>query len=106
VVDYVACSLEERGYARLLERLFTEARISRPARVALQGGFEKWGVEARTASLDGRRLLYVVNYNAAPARLKVEAAGVTGLRDLRAEKTVRGTEIDVAGRQTEIYELH
>ena len=104
-IDYAACSLEDRGYSRLLDKLFAEAGVDRQVRVLAPANGPKYGVEARTATLGGRRLLYVTNYNAQPEQLRVEAPQLTGLTELRGGKTIHGTQINLPPRQTEIYEL-
>ncbi|HEX8985365.1 MAG TPA: beta-galactosidase, partial [Bryobacteraceae bacterium] len=65
---YSAAALDEPGYARLLESLFTEAGVHRPVRVRSLDG----PVEARFVAAGNRKLLYVVNWNERPARLRVE----------------------------------
>jgi beta-galactosidase GanA len=104
-IDYSACSLEEQSYARLLDTLFTAAGVERKGRVVALDGADKWRVEARFAQLGPRRLLYVSNFNPRPIRLRVEAAGVAGLEDLREGRSTRGPEIEVPARQTGVYEI-
>ena len=92
VIYYSGSLLEERSYARLLEALFREAGVTRPVRMRMVGGGDAWNIEARFAPLGSRKLLYVVNYNAAPARLGVDAAPgrVSHLLDLRDGIEIRG----------------
>ena len=103
-IDYAACSLEERSYARLLDGLFEEAGVSRPVRVASPGG-STWRVEARSVRMGSRQLLYVANFNAQPVRLRVAGGTPAGMRELRDGATVRGDDVTVPARQTVIYEL-
>ena len=104
-IDYSACSLEERSYARLLETLFTEAGVDRAARVVALDGAGKGRVEARFARLGPRRLVYVINFNTRPVRLRLEAGAVSALEELRDGRVTRGGEIEVPARQTGIYEI-
>jgi beta-galactosidase GanA len=104
-INYAACSLEERSYARLLDTLFTEAGVDRAAGVAALDGADKWRVEARFARLGPRRLVYVANFNPRPVRLRVEAGTVAGLEELRDGRATSGAEIEVPARQTGIYEI-
>ena len=66
-----------------------------------------WNIESRFAQLGSRKLLYVVNYNPAPARLGVDAATgrVNRLLDLRDGIEIRGAEVTVPAHQTAIYEM-
>lgn len=103
-VHYSASSLEARGYARLLDVLFTEAKVNRPVRA--RGG-SKWQIEARFARLGTRRLFYITNFNSKPAALTVDtgAAPIRSLHELRDDRVVAGSQVTVPGRQTVIYEL-
>ncbi len=106
VIYFSGCFLEEQSYARLLDRLFNEAGVQRPVRLQMAGGGGLGNIEARFAPLGSRRLLYVVNYNSTPARLRVTAAaGVNRLLDLRGNKEIAGAEIDIAAHETAIYEM-
>lgn len=102
-VWYSGASLEARGYARLLDRLFDDAGIHRPVRVRSETP-GRWRIEARLAA-GPRKLLYVVNHENAPVRLRLEApAGwYTEIHDLRARR--EASEIAVPARQTGIYEF-
>jgi hypothetical protein len=99
-IDYAACSLEQQGYARLLDALFDEAGLARPVRVV-----PNRIVEARFARLGDRRLLYVANLSARPVRLKVGTGSINVLEELRDQRSIRGSEIELPGRQTGIYEI-
>ncbi|MFN7994315.1 MAG: beta-galactosidase [Bryobacteraceae bacterium] len=105
-IYYSGSELEEHSYARLLESLFHEAGVARPVRVRRMERDSR-NIEARFAPLGSRKLLYVVNYNSEPARLKVDI--VTGsiryLLELREGKEIRGAEIEVPANQTAIYEI-
>jgi len=107
IIYYSGSLLEERSYARLLEAIFREAGITRPVRMRRVGGGDGHNIEARFASLGSRKLLYVVNYNPAPARLGVDAGPgrVSRLLDLRDGNEIRGAEITVPAHQTAIYEM-
>jgi beta-galactosidase GanA len=106
-VYYAACSLERRGYARWLDAVFDEAGVRRPVRVRSLDAEGRWKIEARFAQSGGRKLLYVVNFNAAPAHLRVEASSgfFHSLRDLRESREIRGREVTLPQGQTGIYEL-
>jgi beta-galactosidase len=106
-VVYSGASLEPRGYARLIDRLMTEAGVSRPVRVQSVEG-NTWQVEARFAKTGSRELLYVVNFSAHPARLRIVPGNgkVAGVRELRGLENTQGDNITVPARQTVIYELH
>lgn len=103
-VYYSATALEPSGYTRLLDTLFADAGLDRPVRVRPA---DTGRVEARATKLGGRRLLYVVNGAAQPARLTVESKAwpFRGLRELRDGVETTGGEITVPPRQTGLYEL-
>jgi beta-galactosidase GanA len=107
VVVYAACSLEGRSYSRLLDALFGEADLQRPLRLRAAVGGGTWKIEARFARAGSRRLLYVVNFNSEPMALRVDtgAEPFEFLRELRDNKVIRGNQITVPGRQSDIYEL-
>ena len=107
VIYYSGSLLEERSYARLLEALFREAGVTRPVRLRMAGGGDPWNIEARFAPLGNRKLLYVVNYNPAPARLGLDAVPdrVSHLLDLRDGNEIRGAEITVPAHQTDAVTL-
>ncbi|MGH9338894.1 MAG: beta-galactosidase [Acidobacteriota bacterium] len=106
-VYVAASSFEGRSYARLLDALFEEARVTRPVRVRASEGTDKWKVEARFAQVGSRRLLYIVNFRNEPTRLRVEAP--TGffstLHDLRQGREITGGDITLPAHQTAIYEM-
>jgi beta-galactosidase GanA len=105
-VYYSGASLRDLGYAKLLDNLFDEAGVSRPVRVRRLDGHEKGHVEARLAMFQGKTLLYIANFESAPARLEIEAQRpVTGLKELRENRSIQGRELTVPARQTCIYEL-
>jgi hypothetical protein len=103
-VNYIASSLEPLGYARLLDVLFTQAKVNRPVRVRADS---KWQIEARFAQSGRRRLLYISNFNTQPATLTLEAGAATimSLHELRDDRAIVGNQVTVPGRQTAIYEL-
>jgi len=105
-VYYAGSSLAERSYIHLLDALFDEAGVARAVRLRNLG--DAWRIEARFAPCGGRRLLYVVNFDAVAARLRLDAPpGFFGaLLELREGKRIAGTEITVPASQTRIYELH
>jgi len=107
IIYYSGSLLEEQSYARLLEAVFREAGVTRPVRMRRVGGGDAHNIEARVAPLGSRKLLYVVNYNPAPARLGVDAATgrVNRLLDLRDGIEIRGAEVTVPAHQTAIYEM-
>jgi len=106
-VYYSAASLEKSAYSRLLDALFDEAGVSRPVRVAPLDATPRDQIEARFALAGGRKLLYVVNFGAQPAHLRIKApAGfLRGWRELRQGATAKGNVITVAPGTTNIYEL-
>ena len=106
VADYSAASLEEAGYARLLDALAGEAGVSRPVRVRPDSGPGK-AVEARFTRLGERRLVYIFNAGAQPVRGRVEISEgrVAALTELRSGQHTRGSEVTVPPHQTNIYEL-
>lgn len=106
VTDYAAASLAEPGYARLLDALAGEAGVSRPVRVHLDGEPGK-AVEARFTRMGERRLLYIFNAGAQPARARVETSEgrVAALTELRSGQHTLGGEVTVPPHQTNIYEL-
>jgi beta-galactosidase GanA len=106
-IYYSGSLLEERSYARVLEALFREARVTRPVRLRMAGGEDARSVEARFALLGNRKLLYIVNFNSIPTRLRIDAAPglFSSLLDLRDHHDIRGLEITVPAHQTAIYEM-
>jgi len=107
VVYFSGSLLDAQSYARLLDDLFRESSVTRPVRLRMAGGGDMHKIEARFAPLGTRRLLYVVNYNSTPARLKVEAAkGRIGhILELRDSQEIAGAEISIPANQTAIYEM-
>jgi len=107
IIYYSGSLLEERSYARLLDAVFRQAGVTRPVRMRRVGGGDAHNIEARFAPLGSRKLLYVVNYNPAPARLGVDAAPgrISHLLDLRDGIEIRGAEITIPPHQTAIYEM-
>jgi beta-galactosidase len=107
VADYAASSLEERSYARLLEKLAADAGVTRPVRIRVAGDSGTWNVEARFTRLGTRRLLYVANFNSHPVRLDLSStSGAIGrVEELRDSVALRGSRITVPGHGTNIYEL-
>jgi hypothetical protein len=103
-VDYGASSLEPHGYARLLDLLFTDAKVNRPVRVQRES---KRQIEARFARLGPRRLPYVSNFNMESVTLKIDGgtAPFNVLHELRDDRIIAGNQVTVPGRQTAIYEL-
>ena len=73
-VYFSATSIEERGFGRLLDYLFSEAGVDRPIRMRPVDSSGYSGVEARFVPTGRRKLLYVVNYQSRPVRLRVEAS--------------------------------
>lgn len=104
---YSAGRLEERDYARLLDRIFSEAGVLRERRVAVEPP-EAWKVESRAATLNGRRLQYLTNYNAIPivARIEDDQGRSHPLRELRSGREYPGSSIGVAAGETVICEIH
>ena len=107
VVTYAASSMNDNGYARLLDSLASEAGVSRAVRVRLLGHSAGPGVEARFAQLGERQLLYIFNANAQPAEVRVEraAAPVRSISELRGSKVTQGSDVTVPAHQTNVYEL-
>ena len=106
VADCAAASLEEAGYARLLDALAGEAGVSRPVRVRPDREPGN-AVEARFTRLGERRLVYIFNANAQPVRGRVETSEgrVATLTELRSGQHTRGSEVTVPPHKTNIYEL-
>jgi beta-galactosidase GanA len=107
VIYYSGVMLEERSYGRLLDALLLEAKVTRPVRVRMLDGGDKWNIEARFAMAGNRKLLYVVNFNDRPVRLSINApAGLfTSLLDLRDGHDVQEARITLPAHQTGIYEM-
>ncbi len=105
-VYYSAAALEQADYRRLLESLFSEAGVERPVRLhAADGGRNE--VEGRFTELGNRKLLYIVNSESKPVRLRIEAARWTfsKLRELREGSRSEGNVVTVPAKQTAIYEM-
>ena len=105
LADYAASSLEDRSYARLLEKLATEAGIARQVRIRADGG--TWNVEARFVRAGSRRLLYVTNFNSHPVQLDLSGGSeaIGRVEELRESVSIRGCRITVPSHGTSIYEL-
>jgi len=80
----LAIPLEPSSYARLLDRLFEHAEISRPVRFSDSAGQRIWQVEGRSVRRDGDWLIYVVNHGRKKEMVKlalpVKAQFLTDLR--------------------------
>jgi hypothetical protein len=48
---------------------------------------------------------HACNLHSPPVRLRVEAAPIAGLEELRGQRAIHGAEIEVPARQTGIYEI-
>lgn len=103
---YAAGLLEERDYSRLLNSLFAGAAVKRDLRTIVEPA-ELWKVESRSATLRGRRLQYVTNYNSKPVTLSIEDARGQSvpLRELRRGKAFPAGRITLAAGETAICEL-
>ena len=83
-VYYLATPLEPESYARLLDRVFERASVSRPLRVTGASGDRVWQIEARALRRERDWLLYVVNHNDAGVEVKLRLAGAArSFKDLR-----------------------
>jgi beta-galactosidase GanA len=104
---YSAGRLEEQDYARLLDRLFSEAGVVRATRVVVDPP-AAWKVESRSATLRGRKLQYVTNYNAIPitARLRDDHGRFQRFKELRSDREYPDGSIRVAAGDTIICEIH
>ncbi len=80
----LAMPLEPSSYARLLDRLFEHAEISRPVRFTNSEGQRIWQVEGRSVRRDGDWLVYLVNHGGKKETVKlalpVKAQSLTDLR--------------------------
>jgi beta-galactosidase GanA len=80
----LAMPLEPSSYARLLDRLFEHAEVSRPVRFTDSEGGRIWQVEGRSLHRDGEWLLYLVNHGPKKEMVKlalpVKAQSLTDLR--------------------------
>lgn len=83
-VYYLAMPLNPPSYARLLDRLFEHAGVSRPVRFTDSAGRRIWQIEGRSLQRDHDRLLYLVNHGHATVKVKaalpVKARSLTDLR--------------------------
>jgi hypothetical protein len=106
-VYYSAASLEKSAYARLLDALFDKAGVARPVRVSPPDSGVLGNIESRFVEAGSRKLLYIVNFGAEPARLRVQAPQgfFNGLRELRGETFSSSGAISVASGETKIYEM-
>jgi len=106
-VYYSAASLDERSYNKLLDGIFEEAGVFRPVRAQRLDGEDEWRIECRFVQVDQRKLLYVINFNAQAARIRLDspAGFFSSLADLRLRSQLTGNVITVEPRQTAIYEL-
>ncbi|HET7100976.1 MAG TPA: beta-galactosidase [Terriglobia bacterium] len=80
----LAMPLEPSSYARVLDRLFEHAEISRPVRFTDSAGRRIGQVEGRSLHRDGEWLLYLVNHGGKTEMVKlalpVKAQSLTDLR--------------------------
>ena len=104
-ITYVASSLEQSGYVRLLDALARAAGIDRIVRVRSVEGDTR--IEARFVRLGKRELLYVFNAGAKAIDVQVERSGapVTSITELRESKSSNGNRVAIPAHQTNLYEL-
>jgi beta-galactosidase GanA len=80
----LAMPLEPSSYARLLDRLFEHAEVSRPVRFTDPAGQRIWLVEGRSVQRDGEWLLYMVNHGRTKEMVKpalpVKTQSLTDMR--------------------------
>lgn len=80
----LAMPLEPSSYARLLDRLFEHAEISRPVRFTDSAGRRIWQVEGRSVHQEGDWLVYVINHGHKKEMVKLalpmKAQSLTDLR--------------------------
>lgn len=80
----LAMPLEPSSYARLLDRLFAHADVSRPVRFTDSAGQRIWQVEGRSLRRDRDWLLYLVNHGRKKVMVKPALPGkAESLTDLR-----------------------
>jgi beta-galactosidase len=83
-VFYLATPLEPESYARVLDRVFERASVSRRLRVTDASGNRVWQVEARAVRRERDWLLYLVNHNGAGVEVRLRLAGAPrSFKDLR-----------------------
>jgi len=104
-VTYVASSLEQSGYVRLLDALARAAGVDRTVRVRNVEGDSR--VEARFATFGKRQLLYVFNAGAKAINVQVERSGapIRSISALRESRWSSGNRLTIPARQTNLYEL-
>lgn len=105
-VYYLATPLEPESYARLLDRIFGRAGVSRPVRVTDGVGKRIWQIEARSLSRGRGWLLYVVNHSGAAVEIRLSfPATARSLRDLRRDEALLpGNLIPLASGETRLLE--
>jgi Beta-galactosidase len=76
-------------YASQLDRLFDQAGIQRPVRVAGRDDKPVWGVELRSAQKNGKRVIYLINVTRQNVEVTLKAkAGLERACDLVAGRLV------------------
>jgi beta-galactosidase GanA len=77
-------------YSAQLDKLLDEVGVERPVRVFGKDGKSVWGVELRTASKDGKTILYLVNVSHNTVEFVLKSRDVKQqARDLIGNGTVR-----------------
>ena len=80
----LAMPLDPQSYARLVDRLFENANISRPVRFTDSEDRRIWKVEGRSLRQDGDWLIYLINHGDITAMVKLTLPAMPlSLKDLR-----------------------
>jgi hypothetical protein len=104
---YLTGRLEERDYARLLDRLFSDAAVPRARRTSVDPP-SAWKIESRAAEVRGRKLQYIINNNEVPvtARIQDDQGRSLSFLELRSGRDFPDGRISLSAGETVICEIH
>lgn len=104
---YLSGSMAEE-YAAQLDDIMDEVGIERPVRAFDKEGKNAWGVELRTASQSGKRVVYLINLKRNNAEVTLKRGKITlkKVKDLVSNKTVElGSPFVLEPRKPILLEL-
>jgi hypothetical protein len=108
VIYYAATSFPRESMRTLLDRIFDASGIDRPIRVRGENGDSPGDVEARYASWEGGKFLYIVNFNQKTVKLRIETDGSTvpALYELREQANVADGHVNIPAGETRSYKFN
>ncbi len=108
VIYYATTSFPQESLRILLDRIFDASGVDRPIRVRGDDGGWPGDVEARYASRDEGKFLYIVNFNRKAAKLRIEADGriKPKLYELRTQVNLTDGNVTIPAGETCIYKFN